>query len=220
MASSSLKYAVAWSGGHGSALALARCWNALGPPAALISLLDERGERSRTHGLLAETLESQADALRVPLLKQATSALSFEAIFAAQLHQLYEDGVRAVVFGTASDLECYDLATTLCADVGIAAIHPLWGESAMSLMREFLSSSFSAAIVAIRAGALPTTLLGMDLIYGSTLERIHRNEIDLKRGYDQYHTVVTAMPQFDHPLTPAFGAPTKRGDYWTVDVAV
>jgi diphthamide synthase (EF-2-diphthine--ammonia ligase) len=201
-------------------LALARCWTALGPPAALISLLDETGQRSRTHGLLAETLESQAEALGVPLLRQATSELTFEAIFSAQLHQLYDEGVRAVVFGTVSDLACHDAATELCQDVGMEAIHPLWNENSIALMREFLASSFSAAIVAIRAGTLPKTLLGMDLIYGTTLERIHRNEIDLKSGHDQYHTVVTAMPQFARPLTPAFGAPVRRGDFWIVDVAV
>ena len=55
-----------WSGGKDSCLALFRAIQAGAQHVALLTMLQEDGRRSRSHGLALEVLQAQASAMNIP----------------------------------------------------------------------------------------------------------------------------------------------------------
>ncbi len=217
MASCTFRYAVSWSGGKDSALALNRAWKALGEPAELLTMMIEDGTRSRSHGLRPELLALQAAGMNVPITRRATSWKEYEQHFVEELKRLRAEGVGAVVFGDI-DLEDHRAwCVRVCASAGLAAIHPLWGEARQSLIDEFVLGGFHATLVAVRDKVLPTTLLGMDLQYPETRTEIVNHGADLCGENGEYHTVVTASPQLRQPIALSIGAPELHDGVWFVD---
>ena len=72
---------VSWSGGKDSALALWRARARELRPTALLTMLDETGERSRSHGLPVEVLEAQAASIGVPLVTASATWDDYTAAF-------------------------------------------------------------------------------------------------------------------------------------------
>jgi uncharacterized protein (TIGR00290 family) len=220
MPASTLRYAVSWSGGKDSALALARAWRTLGPPAALLTMMIEDGSRSRSHGLRPELIDLQAALLGTRALRRSTSWADYERDFATELAKLRERGVTAIVFGDI-DLQAHrDWCLKVCAATGLAAIHPLWHEARTDLFAELRALDIGATIVAIKDKALPLATLGMDLRYAATREAIEASGADLCGENGEYHTVVTSMPQFRAPIALTLGTPLLRDGYWFVDAAI
>ena len=69
--------AVSWSGGKDSYLALHRSRSSY-DIVALITMFDEEGTRSRSHGLRPQILEAQADRLGLPICKGRGSWMTYE----------------------------------------------------------------------------------------------------------------------------------------------
>src|SRR5207249_5902692 len=90
---------VSWSGGKDSALALWRARSRGLRPIALLTMLDETGRRSRSHGLPAEVLEAQAAAIGVPLVTASGTWDDYTSVFVRALSGLAGPSVRACVFG-------------------------------------------------------------------------------------------------------------------------
>ena len=209
---------VSWSGGKDSALALWRARARGLRPIALLTMLDETGERSRSHGLPVEVLEAQAAAIGVPLVTASATWDEYTAAFVRALSGLAGRDVGACVFGDI-DIEphrqwCVDAAR----DAGLEAIHPLWQEPRRALLQELFDSGFRATIVVLREPDLdPAGLLGQELT-PAMVETIAAAGHDASGETGEYHTVVTAGPVFGAPVPLSFGAPQRRGDHWAVDV--
>lgn len=218
MPAATFRYAVSWSGGKDSALAVNRAAKALGPPAALLTMMIEDGSRSRSHGLRPEVLDLQGAMMGAPVIRRSTSWDDYEGDFTSEIIRLRDQGVHAMVFGDIDLAEHREWCVRVCEAASIEAIHPLWGERRELLMNEFLRDGFSAAIVAVKDGVLPQSLLGMDLQFGSTREAIQANGADLSGENGEYHTLVTAMPMFKQALSPVFGNPVLKDGVWFVDV--
>lgn len=213
-------YAVSWSGGKDSALALWRRWREQGPPAALVTMLIEDGERSRSHGLRLDVLRAQAAALDVPLELRATSWRDYEANFVAVLNDLKHDrGVTAAVFGDI-DLEPHrEWCVRVCEKVELACLHPLWLAQREDLLAEFLDAGFRTRLVAVQDGKLDPALLGRE-IDAALLDEFRRAGIDLCGENGEYHTVVTAGPCFRREVRLVPGERVLRDGYWFLDFEV
>lgn len=220
MAAATFRYAMSWSGGKDSALALNRACKALGPPAALVTMMIEDGSRSRSHGLRPELLDLQGMLLGAPVHRRSTSWSDYEANFLAELNDLARNGVHAMVFGDIDTAEHRDWCVRVCAKAGMQAIHPLWSEARAVLFDEFLSGGFAATIIAVRENTLPPSMLGMDLRFHATRDALTASGVDLSGENGEYHTVVTAMPQFGGTMTPIYGVPELHDGYWTVDADI
>jgi diphthine-ammonia ligase len=206
---------VSWSGGKDSALALWRARVRGLRPIALLAMLDETGERSRSHGLPVEVLEAQAAAIGVPLVTASATWDDYTTEFVRALANLAGPSVRACVFGDI-DIEphrqwCVDAA----AGAGLEAIHPLWQEPRRALLQELFDAGFRATIVVLRVPDLD--LLGRELS-PAVVDSIAAAGHDASGETGEYHTVVTAGPIFAAPVPMSFGAPQRRGDHWAVDV--
>ena len=76
-----------WSGGKDSALALYRAMSAGARPCFLLTMLDEGGERSRSHGIPLDVLRGQAASLGIPLRTGRASWSEYESVF----HGMFRD---------------------------------------------------------------------------------------------------------------------------------
>ncbi len=209
---------VSWSGGKDSALALWRAKSRGLRPTALLTMLDETGERSRSHGLPLEVLEAQAAAIGVPLVTASVTWNAYTTKFVRALSGLAGPDVRGCVFG---DIDigphrqwCIDAA----AGAGLDAIHPLWQEPRRALLQELFDAGFRATIVVLRVPDLdPALLLGHELT-PAVVDQIAAAGHDASGETGEYHTVVTAGPIFTAPVPLSFGAPERRGDHWAAEV--
>lgn len=194
------RYVVSWSGGKDSALSLWRLWQRLGPPQALLTTLDESGAHTLSHRLRPEVLRAQVAAIGVPGVEVATSRGDYRQKFSAALVRLRdEDGVTAVVFGDI-DLEAHRVwCRSVCEELGLDCLHPLWEEPREALLGEFLAAGFVTRLVAVQEGKLDPALLGrvLDIVM---IDEFRRAGIDLCGEAGEYHSVVVDGPCFRQPL--------------------
>jgi uncharacterized protein (TIGR00290 family) len=215
-----MEVVVSWSGGKDSALALWRARARSLRPIALLTMLDETGERSRSHGLPVEVLEAQAAAIGVPLVTASATWDAYTTAFVRALSGLAGPRVRACVFGDI-DIEPHrQWCVKAAADAGLEAIHPLWQEPRRALLQELFDAGFHATIVVLREPDLdPATLLGHALT-PALVDAIAAAGHDASGETGEYHTVVTAGPIFAASVPMRFGAPERRGDHWAVPVGL
>ncbi|MDV6374338.1 hypothetical protein [Deinococcus arenicola] len=193
------KFVTSWSGGKDSALAFYRVKRAGGIPIAIINMLDEAGERSRSHGLRPEILEAQASALGVPLRTARASWASYESEFTALLTGAAADGATSAVFGDIDLAAHRDWEEKVCAAAGLRASLPLWLEPRRTLVGGLLGLGFRAVIVAIKEDALPARLLGRTLD-AELVAEIETLGADACGENGEYHTVLVDGPDFAQPI--------------------
>jgi uncharacterized protein (TIGR00290 family) len=151
--------AISWSGGKDSCAALHRA-APLFEVVAMITMFDEEGARSRSHGLRPEVVAAQAERLG---LRQVTSRCTwptYDAAFAAALDDVAADGVTHVVFGDILFPEHRQWAENICAPRGLTAVEPLFRLSTRDLFLEWVASGAEAVIVTSRAERLDRSWLG------------------------------------------------------------
>lgn len=215
-----LRYAVSWSGGKDSMLSLWRLWQRSGPPQALLTTLFEDGTRTRSHRLRPAVLQAQAAALGLRVVELATSLADYRRNFSACLAQLRDaDGVAAVAFGDI-DLEAHrSWCRSVCADLALDCLHPIWEAPREALLQEFLAAGFVTRLVALQPDKLSPDLLGR-VLDEPLIEQFRRAGIDLCGENGEYHTVVVDGPCFARPLDLREVARDQADGYCFVDFAL
>jgi uncharacterized protein (TIGR00290 family) len=207
-------FVCSWSGGKYSALALHRALDAGGEPVALLTMLTESGDRSRSHGLRLELLEAQAAALGIPLATRAASWHAYEEAFVAALGEI---GAPAAVFGDIDVERNRAWVEQACARAGIEAHEPLWGAARRDLLDELLGLGFEAVVVAVRGGVLPRALLGRRLDQPLVAE-LEAHGVDASGELGEYHTAVLDGPRFVRRVETGAGKTVLRDGVWFLDV--
>src|SRR5258707_6393996 len=130
------RYAVMFSGGKDSMLALDRAVRAGAAAPTLLTLYDAASQCVRFHGVPLAVMRAQAKALGLPARHDPTTPATFEAVFLAALAALRDDGVSGGIFG---DIHLADVRAWYEERVraaGLAHVEPLWGEAPGALLRE------------------------------------------------------------------------------------
>jgi uncharacterized protein (TIGR00290 family) len=206
-----------WSGGKDSCLALHHAIQNGAEPKALLSMLDESGMRSRSHGLPLNLLQQQAAAMGIPLVTHATSWAEYETVFIKALSTLKESGIRGGVFGDIDIEEHRKWEEMVCNQAGIEAYLPLWQKSRFELLNKLFKLDYHAIIVVTRDDKLGKDFIGEQLTPDlvSAFERIG---IDPCGENGEYHTVVVAGPLFNHKVELKFNGPIQHSGYWFLDI--
>ncbi len=189
---------VSWSGGKDSCLALWRARQSGISIARLITAMDESGASSRSHGVPPELLRAQAHALGAQIRFYDTSWKSYEEKFVSVLKDAHNDGIRHAVFGDIDLVPHREWEEKVCAQAGLQANLPLWGEPRLKLVEEFLSLGFKAVVVCINGNHLPEEFCGREFDAAFIA--------DLPPGVDacgengEFHTFVHDGPAFANPV--------------------
>jgi diphthine-ammonia ligase len=211
--------AVSWSGGKDSALALQAAIDAGAEPAALLTMLDETGTRSRSHGLPLPVLEAQAGSLGLPLIVRSASWADYTTGFTDALHELRERGCTQCVFGDIDIEDHRRWCQNVCAEAGLVALHPIWQRDRREILAELLGRGFTATIVVVRAGSLDRSFLGRRLD-AQLADELAAAGIDPCGENGEFHTVVTGGPPFARELELRHGTVVQVADRWTLQVSL
>jgi uncharacterized protein (TIGR00290 family) len=206
------RFIASFSGGKDSALALYDAMK-VGEPIGLIVMLEEEGQRSRSHGLPPELIRAQAESLGLPVYTAAASWDGYEAAFIQLLEQAKQHGAQALVTGDL-DMPAYGCWHEKVTDIaGLALAMPLWEMDHREAVERFISLGFESVVVTVNLS------LGMreeDL--GRQFTREFVTELE-QRGIDpcgeggEFHTTVLDGPIFKSRIPVRQGDIVKHGEY-------
>ena len=149
-----------WSGGKDSCLALDRALKNKFAVTHLLTMFDETGERSRSHGVSLELMRAQAAALGLQLITPSASWQSYETVFVEHLKHLKAQNFDAAIFGDI-DLQAHrDWEEKVCAAAEIEAVLPLWNENRLDLVNEFLAEDFKSVVICVNEKFLDKSFCG------------------------------------------------------------
>lgn len=199
------RYAVCFSGGKDSILALHRAVAAGLHVTQLVTLSDAASERIRFHGVPVSVMRAQAAALSLPMSLYPTTPATFERVFLEALASLRAAGFNGVIFG---DIHLADVRAWYEERVraaGLAHIEPLWGEEPQRLVREVITLGYVAVVTCIEEARADPGWLGQALSE-DLVAAFERRGIDPCGEYGEYHTFVTGGPLFRQSLAVRLGA--------------
>jgi uncharacterized protein (TIGR00290 family) len=208
--------AVSWSGGKDSCAAFERSRDAFDIVAAL-TMVDESGTRSRSHGIRCELLRAQTDALGLRHVLRPCGWASYEAEFENGLRELAADGVTHVVYGDLLYPEHRTWAERMSERAGLIAVEPLFGIPTLELARTFVRSGGRATLVAVNASQLDASWLGTELS-DDAIARLVALGVDPCGENGEYHTFVTNSPSFAQPVPVQQGEVVQVRGYWAMDL--
>ncbi|MEG0005738.1 MAG: diphthine--ammonia ligase [Clostridium sp.] len=194
------KFAISYSCGKDSTLALYRMIKEGNIPIALIVNFYEDDTRSWLHGVNEDLLNKISSSLNIPLIKSKHNKSSYGQEFEKSLIKARQMGADCCVFGDIDIEEHRTWCSDRCMASEIECIHPLWQENRKKLAYEFVDLGFKAIIKAVsKQHKLNPIILGRPLT---------RSEIDFieKCGADpcgengEYHTFVYDGPLFNKKI--------------------
>ena len=213
------KVLLSWSGGKDGCLALYRAINRGLDVRYLVNMISEDGQRSCSHGVRANVIARQAEALGIPIAQRRTTTPTYETVFIDLLKELALDGITAGIFG---DIE-YDSHRqwneNVCAGAGMTAILPLWEEDQTALLEEFLDAGFISVVITVRSSLLDKDALG---------RIVDRDFLDYIAGLDrgitpcgedgEFHTLVVDGPIFQKRLELLEAEKVPYGEHYYLDI--
>lgn len=210
-------YAVAWSGGKDSTLALHRARRQGYQVTHLFTLFDGSTNRVPYHGVRRSLIEAQAASLDLDLVTGTTGedlhgegSQGFEAVLLDVLEDLADRGVSGVVFGNIHLRDIRNWYEERVRARGLEHVEPLWGGDALRLTREFVTLGYRARVVAVHLDSGEPAWLGTDLSVPFLQKIAATRGVDPAGERGEYHTFVWDGPLFH-------SAVSVRGDE-TMDI--
>ena len=210
-----MKVFSSWSGGKECALATYRVISQGHEVLYFLNFISEDGERSRSHGIKANVLALQAEAIGIPLIQVKTSWEDYEEKFRKIVRELKSKGIEGGVFGDIDVEEHQEWVERVCREVGIKAFLPLWGIRPDKLIEELLKLQFKAVVVATR---LDENLLGK-VLDKALVKQISKLGSHPCGENGEYHTFVTDGPLFKKALKVTKGETKKRDNVWFWEIS-
>ena len=210
-----------WSGGKDSCLA---CYRAIASGlkvSCLANTVSEDGKHSFSHGLPAEVIQVQSQAMGIPLVQRPTNSTNYEAEFKNMLRAFKKEGIEGGVFGDIDFEEHRQWIDRVCREVAVTPHLPLWGERQEKVLRDFISSGFEAVIIATKADLFGEEWLGqkVDLDFIKHLEQLRETkDITLCGEAGEYHTLVIDGPLFKARLEILESKKNLRDERWFLEI--
>ena len=193
------RYALMWSGGKDSALALDRAGKGGLEVGRLVSFYDSTTRRVRFHATRVEMLRAQAAAIGIGLHAIPTTWAEMETKLRHELASLREGGFTGVIFG---DIHLADVRAWYedrVTAAGLEHVEPIWGEPPDLLLGEFISSGGRAVITCVDLAKLDEAWLGR-VIDERFANDIGTTGADPCGENGEYHSFAFAGPVFRRQL--------------------
>jgi len=217
------KALISWSSGKDSAFALheirrAGEFDVVGA----LTTVTETFERVSIHGVRQEILCAQCEAAGlppriVPIPYPCPNEI-YEARMGEAVATAVRDGITHIIFGDLflADIRAY--REQKLAGSGITPLFPLWARPTLSLAHAMISSGLEAFVATVDLKRLPAEFAGRKF----DLQLL----ADLPEGIDpcgengEFHTCVTASPNFSRRLAVVPGERVERDGYAYCDLAM
>lgn len=206
------KCVLSYSGGKDSILALYRAKQTGLIPAGLITTYNTDRGRSWFHGIPDPVLQAVSESLRLPVHLIRTDGPSYRKSFVDALQMKCQQGVEYCVFGDIDIQEHMDWCAGVCREAGMKAVFPLWKESRVDLVHEFIRLGFTSHITVVDTERLNSCHLGKVLSVPE-IDAIAAEGADACGENGEYHSFVSNGPLFQEPVPFLFGEMQMHGKY-------
>lgn len=202
------KILISWSGGKDSALALYEVKKSLDYEiAALLTVVTKDYDRVSMHGIRSLLLDSQADALGLPVERIAISKSApkeeYESKMAEILLKYKRLGVASVAFGDIFLEDVRKYRQEKLSKIGMKAFFPLWKKDTYELASAFVRLGFKAIISCVDSKYLPGDYAGR-IFDDKFLADLPRN-IDPCGENGEFHSFVCGGPIFEKKISYKIG---------------
>lgn len=192
-----MRVVASWSGGKDSAFALYLA-SQQGYEVVNILTMMMSENKSNFHMIRSDLLDSQAEALGIPIIKKQTSNETYERDFKAALSELKAKGVEGLVTGDIYEVAGHEEGwlNRVCREIGLKPIKPLWMGDTKQIYLDYIKVGFKAIVVRTNLSKLGVEWLGRVLdrkFYDDILEL---GNIDPCGEGGEYHTVIMDGPNF------------------------
>lgn len=214
-----MRFAMLYSCGKDSALALERMLSAGHEPICLITTYNKDAGRSWFHGVDDDLLDAVSESLGIPLLKCVCTGDTYVSEMERCLNEARELGAEAAAFG---DIDIEDHLTwnqERCAATGLTCMVPLWQESREALVHEVLDKGFKTVVKCVDLERLDSELLG-EVLAPAVLSQITAAGADICGENGEYHTFVYDGPIFKKPVNIHVGEKLDFGSHGVVDITL
>jgi diphthine-ammonia ligase len=184
-----------WSGGKDSCLALFKALNQGYDVKYLLTMMSEKGNTSRSHGISGRLLFEQADRLKIKMIQKHTSWEDYEKVFMEAVNNLKK---RNILYGIFGDIDIQDhlkWVTRICETANIRYFEPLWKYKRMNIIKELIDAGFKAIIVSCDGKKMGKNYLGREITY-ELINELLSTGIDAAGENGEYHTFVYDGPIF------------------------
>lgn len=205
-----MNFAMSWSCGKDSALALHKMIEAGHRPCCLLTMFNSEERRSWFHGATESMLRAYSNALGLPLWAFPTTGEEYAAAFEMALDKARHFGAQACAFGDIDLQANRSWEEERCANRGLEAVFPLWQKPRDEIADEILRLGYKCVIKAINSEkfphASPKELASFcETWLGRCLDRDFLRQTgdlggDLCGENGEYHTLAVDGPVFRHPL--------------------
>ena len=194
-----MKFAVSFSGGKDSMLALHEMIEAGHTPVALLVMYRQEAGRSWVHGIEPGLLRAIGESLDIPLICCDAKTETYNHDMERALQQAKKLGAEACVFGDIDTPGHRQWDEDRCDAVGLDAILPLWKRDRLEAVQKTLDLGYQCLIKCIRNDILPESWLGQ-MLSNDHIEQMLLSGVDACGENGEYHTVVTGGPLFRHTI--------------------
>lgn len=211
-------YISSWSGGKDSTLACARALERGYDVRAIANFISDDYRRVRFHGTEAGLIGEQAALAGLEVFQRETSASGYEEDFKRALRERAAEGFTGMVFGDIYLEEHRQWVERVCAEVGMEAVEPLWGEPTLALLGEFIERGFTAVLVSGMKEHVEREWIGRKLDREFVEYMKGRSGADPCGERGEYHTFVTGGPIFGGRIEITEKEVVERDGFWLLDI--
>lgn len=210
-----------WSGGKDSCFA---CYKAIREGHEVVSLFnftEPEGVNSLSHGLKAELIRKQAEAIGLPLLQKAMPRSTYREDFIRLIAEWKgKKDIKGIVFGDIYLEEHRSWIDKVCKEAKVEMLMPLWKIDTRKLVEDFIDDGFKSVIVRASAKLLDKEWLGREINHDFVRKLDDIGGIDYCGEQGEFHTFVYDGPIFRNPLRPIAGEKTLKDGYWFLELGL
>lgn len=213
------KYAVCFSGGKDSTLALDRAVRQGLNVEYLVNIFNKDTERVRFHGFKKEIIQKQAESLGLGLVQAGSSNNNFEEIFLKGLSRIKEKGISGVIFGDIHLKDVKEWFEERVVKAGLEHIEPIWMDPPEGLVKEVVNRGYEITITSVDLATAKSEWLGK-VIDENLIKQFMDEGIDPCGENGEYHTFVSNGPLFKKSIKFKLGPVRKNATHHVIDIIV
>jgi diphthine-ammonia ligase len=185
-----------WSGGKDSCMALYKAMNRGYNVEYLLTMMSDKVNTSRSHGISSGLLFEQADRLKIKMIQKRASWEDYESVFISAVNELRRKKIIHGIFGDIDTQAHLDWVAKISQTTHIRYFEPLWQSKREVVIKEFIDAGFKAIIVSCDSKKMDKKYLGREITY-DLIDELLPTGIDAAGENGEYHTFVYDGPIFD-----------------------
>jgi uncharacterized protein (TIGR00290 family) len=157
----------------------------------------------------------------LPILQQEVTWETYEVEFKSALGEIKSKGITGLVTGDIYLQEHKDWTDSVCADVGIKSVLPLWGMNTTQLLTDFINAGFKSIVVSVKAEFFNREWLGRQVDNNLAMELgklAEKSNVDPCGEAGEFHTFVYDGQSFQRPIRLGHAVPILKDDRWFLDI--